>query len=133
MGRLTLILSVGERGVRLNFESYVTHFPTPLPFQEIVISSKNRGEGSRDGAVVEYLPPMQASHQYGPGSIPGLSAVCGLSLLLVLVLSPRGFSPGTPVSPSPQKPTFLNFNSIWNPRATGSVVRLPSVTLVNQS
>ena len=76
------------------------------------------------------LPPTQASHQCGPGSIPGLSAICGLSLLLVVVLAPRGFSPGTPVFPSPQKPTFLNF---WNQRATGSVVRLLSVTLVTQS
>ena len=29
-----------------------------------------------------------------------------LSLLLVLYSAPRGFSPGTPVFPSPQKPTF---------------------------
>jgi len=42
------------------------------------------------------------SHQCGLGSIPGLSVICGLSLLLVLVLAPRGFSPGTPVFPSPQ-------------------------------
>ena len=27
------------------------------------------------------------------------------------LLAPRGFSPGTPVSPSPQKPTFPNSNS----------------------
>ena len=40
------------------------------------------------------------------------SASCGLSLLLVLVLAPRGFSPGTPVFPSSQKPTFPNSNSI---------------------
>jgi len=33
-------------------------------------------------------------------------------LLLVLVLAPRGFSPGTPVFPSPQKPTHPNSNSI---------------------
>ena len=48
--------------------------------------------GSRDGAVVE--PPTQASHQCGPGSIPGLGVICGLSLLLVLVLarSERFFS-----------------------------------------
>ena len=52
-------------------------------------------------------------YQCGPGSIPGLGVICGLSLLLVLVLAPRGFSPGTPVFPSPQKPTFLNSNSIW--------------------
>ena len=40
---------------------------------------------------------------------------------------PRFFLP-------PQKPTFLNSNSIWNSRATGLLVRwLFSVTLVNQS
>ena len=65
---------------------------------------------SRDGAVVRAL----ASHQCGPGSIPGLDVICGLSLLLVLFSAPRGFSPGTPVFTSPQKPTLLNSNSIWN-------------------
>ena len=35
-----------------------------------------------------------------PGSTPGPGVICGLSLLLVLVLAPRGFSPGTPVFPS---------------------------------
>ena len=35
------------------------------------------------------------------------------------LLAPSGFSPDTPVSPSPQKPTFLNSNSIRNSRATG--------------
>ena len=47
-----------------------------------------------------------ASHQCGPGSIPGLGVICGLSLLLFLVFAPRGFSPGNPVFPSPQTPTF---------------------------
>ena len=37
----------------------------------------------------------------GLGAIHGLDIICGLSLLLVLVLAPRGFSPGTPVFPSP--------------------------------
>ena len=55
--------------------------------------------GSRDGAVVRAL----ASHQCGPGSILGLGVIPGLSLLLVLVFSPSGFSPGTPVFPSPKK------------------------------
>ena len=55
----------------------------------------------RDGTVVRALP----SHQCGPGSIPRLGVICGLSLL-VLYSAPRGFSPGTPVFPSPQKPTF---------------------------
>ena len=60
--------------------------------------------GSKGGAVVRAL----ASHQCGLGSTPGVDAICGLSLLLVLSLAPRGFSPGTPLFPSPQKPTFPN-------------------------
>ena len=51
-----------------------------------------------------------ASHQCSLGSNPGVDAICGLSLLLVLSFAPRGFSPGTPVFPSPQKPTFPNLN-----------------------
>ena len=54
------------------------------------------------------------SARCGPGSNPGGDAICGLSLLLVLSFAPRGFSPGTPVFPSPQKPTFLNSNSTRN-------------------
>ena len=50
-----------------------------------------------------------AFHQCVPGSIPGPGVICGLSLL-VLYSAPRGFSPGTPVFPSPQKPTF---DLIW--------------------
>ena len=60
------------------------------------------------GAVVRALVP----HQSGPDSIPGPGAICGLSLLLVLYSAPRGFSPGTPVFPSPQKPTCSNSNLI---------------------
>ena len=40
-----------------------------------------------------------ASHQCGPGSIPNVDSICGLSLLLVLSLATRGFSLGTSVSP----------------------------------
>ena len=58
---------------------------------------------SKGGAEVIEL----ASHQCGPDSDPGIDAMlCGLSLLLVLSFAPRGLSPGTPVFPSPQKPTF---------------------------
>ena len=58
-----------------------------------------------------------ASHQYcGRGSNPGVEAICALSLLFFLSLAPRGFYPGTPVFPSPQKPTLSNSNSIWNAR-----------------
>ena len=46
-----------------------------------------------------------ASHQCGPGSIPRLSVIRGLSLL-VLYSALTGFSPGTAFFPSPQKPAF---------------------------
>ena len=49
-----------------------------------------------------------ASHQCGPDSNSGVNTICGLSLLLVLCLAPRGFSSGTLVFPSPQKPTLPN-------------------------
>ena len=54
-------------------------------------SVKRYREGSTSGAVVRAL----ASHQCGPGSNPGVDAICGLSLLLVLSFAPRGFSPGS--------------------------------------
>ena len=41
------------------------------------------------------------SHLCGPGSNPGVDAICGLSLLLVLSFALRGFSSGKPVFPSP--------------------------------
>ena len=66
------------------------------------------GQRSGVGAVVRALN----SHQCVPGSIPGPGVICGLSLLLVLYSALRGFSPGTPVFPSHQKPTLLNSNSI---------------------
>ena len=43
-----------------------------------------------------------------------VSGIVIYSLLLVLSLAPRGFSPGTPVFSSPQKPTFPNSNSTRN-------------------
>ena len=81
---------------------------TPPHTQDLL--SFNGFWGARDGAVVRAL----ASHQCGPGSNPGVHAICGLSLLLVLSLAPRGFSPGIPLFPSPQNPTFSNSSSIRN-------------------
>ena len=45
--------------------------------------------GGKGGAAVRAL----ASHQCGLGFNPGVDAMCGLSLLLVFFLAPRGFSP----------------------------------------
>ena len=114
-----------RRNYKESYESTRSSLKTslsPLDFSHVcstIESKASKFKGSRDGAVVEHSSPTQASHQCDPGSIPGLGVKCGLSLLLVLVLAPRGFSPGTPVFPSPQKPTFPNSNSIWNSRATG--------------
>ena len=69
-----------------------------------------------------------ASHQCGLGSIPGPGVICGLILLLVLYYAPRGFSPGIPVFPSHQKPTFPNSNSIlesWNRTSSCELLGVP--------
>ena len=58
----------------------------------------------------EHSPPTNVARV----QIPASNVLCGLSLLLVLSFAPRGFSPGTPVFPSPQKPTFPNSNSTRN-------------------
>ena len=57
----------------------------PLP---ITPSSISPPVGSKGGALVRAL----ASHQCGLGSNPGVDAICGSSLLLVLSLALRGFS-----------------------------------------
>ena len=61
------------------------------------------------GAMVTAL----ASHQCGPGSIPKVDAICGLSLLLVLVPVPRVFLRVLRFSSLHKNPTFPNSNSAW--------------------
>ena len=43
------------------------------------------------------------------GSISELGVICGLSLLLVLILALRVFSPGTPVFPPSSKTNISKF------------------------
>ena len=94
--------------VRFCYQSYDNYTPNWTPLSPITITN-----GSRDGAVVTAL----ASHQCGPGSIPGLDVICGLIEFVVgSRLRSEGFSPGSPVFLPPQKTTFLNSNSTWNAR-----------------
>ena len=82
--------------------------PLILNYYSLIVTAGKRK--ARDGTVVRAL----ASHQCGPGSNPGIDAICGLSLLWVLSFAPTGFSLGTLVFPSPQKPTFPNSNLTKN-------------------
>ena len=95
-----IAVSITQNVATANTET--CYFPQSTPLHSSLV------QGSRDGAMVSTLTSLQC----GPGSIPGLGVICGLSLLLVLVLVPRGFSLGTPVFPSPKRPTFLNSNLI---------------------
>ena len=71
-----------------------------------------REQGKRSGESTR-LPPMW----------PGLDSRTRRHMWVEFVVGSRPcserFSPGSPVSPSPQKPTFPNSNSIWNLRARG--------------
>ena len=112
-----------------SFKNTVSKFPEISFIQYFPLFSCKRYDvitdlicsGSRVGAVVRAL----ASHQCVPGSIPGPGVICGVSLLLVLYSAPRGFSPGTPVFPSHQKPTLLNSNSIWKQWMKSHFVEMP--------
>ena len=65
----------------------------------------------RAGAVVRAL----ASNWFDPGSIL-TSDHMWVKFVIGSFSSPRGFPPGTPVFPSPQKPALLNSNSTRNAR-----------------
>ena len=67
------------------------------------------GGGGKGGTVVRAL----AFHQCGPDSNPGVDAIGGLSLLLVLSLTSRRISPGTPVSPPPPPPPLSLKTNTW--------------------
>ena len=66
--------------------------------------------GRKGGTEVRAI----ASHQCGPNT--GVNDICGLSLLLVFLFAPGGFSPGIEVLASSQKPTVTNSNSTRNGR-----------------
>ena len=64
-------------------------------------SSLGGGGGELSSTKRSPLSIPIKSTQRGPGSNPYVDAICGLRFLLVLSFAPRGFSPGTPVFPSP--------------------------------
>ena len=73
----------------------VSHYRSPAEDSTVLKFKVWGGKGWCSGESA-CLPPMW----------PGVEAMCGLSLLLVLSFVPRGFSPGIQVFPSPQKPAF---------------------------
>ena len=66
-----------------------------------------------------------ASHQCDLGSNPGVDAICGLSLLLVLYVAPRGFSPRTKASPSPTFPISILSEMIDDESLCESAASIP--------
>ena len=63
-------------------------------------------QGSRDGAVMKALASLQRSRNLIPA--PGV-IIMWVELWLILVLALRGFSPNTPVFPSPKKTNISKF------------------------
>ena len=88
----------------------------------------NPGSAPGCSGEITRLPPTYVACVQIPASTP-----CGLSLLLVLFFATRGFSLGTPVFPSPQKPTLPTSNSIWNARTRfNEFLRSPKCSIVKQ-
>ena len=70
--------------------------------------------------------------QCGLGSISGPGVICGLSLLLVLYSDLRGFSPGTPVFPSPHWTNISKFESILECTGISERVLVNSLVLTGK-
>ena len=92
-----------------------THRTYHLHQRDLILKSRERvllvgyfGEqGWRNGESAR-LPPMW------PGLKSSRRRHMWVEFVVVLSLAPRSFSPGIPVFPSPQKPTFSNSNSTRN-------------------
>ena len=77
-----------------------------------------------DVAVVRAL----ASHQCGPVSIPRVSMICGLSLLVLHSLQQEVFLLiWTLVFPSPQKPTFDLTNFLISVYSIPIIISVPAL------
>ena len=62
------------------------------------------GDGEWGVRIPQWMKHSHATTNVAWGRVPeSMQLVPGLSLLLVFSLSPRGFSPGSPVFPFPQK------------------------------
>ena len=93
---------MGGRGTGTALEAY-SYYGDKIGFGPCSNKLSICVKGWRSGDIAR-LPPTW----------PGFKSRYGLSLLLVLSLALSGFSLGTPVLPSPQKPTFANSNSTRN-------------------
>ena len=82
-----------------------------------VTSDSSAGQFVRNSSYVQFCGAGMAQWlEYPPPTNVARVRFLDSTLLLVLFSAPSGFSPGTPVFPSPQKPTLLNSNSIRNAR-----------------
>ena len=83
------------------------------PGNDVTLSSSRRtGPWAKKWFTLYIVSSCRVgSHLCDPGSIPVLSVLSGLSLLLVLYML-RGFSPGPPVFLPPKNQQLLNSNSI---------------------
>ena len=94
----------------LGFKYPFLGFQSEFCQRNLLQYSGEEAQSLKTNATLEMVKPKGARmvramvralvfHQCGPGSNPGVEAICGLSSLLVLSFAPRGFSPRTPVYP----------------------------------
>ena len=119
MSNVTMILSQGFRGwcikyfsseADLQIKCFFRQIFTIFERQNLNVTSKEPNFKPLQSFTVWEVTKFweQGWRSSESARLPGV--ICGLSLLLVLFSAPRGFSPGTPVFLSPQKPTFPNSN-----------------------
>ena len=99
------VISPGDRAMLLYRRHRQTNFKRTSQKLEKMYNLHLFTKGERNGDCT-CIPPTW------PGFDLGLMATSRLRWFLVLYSAPRGFSPASPVFPSPQKSTFPNSNSI---------------------
>jgi len=82
---------------------------------QVIHPISNREKGIRNIPRVR----AQVSHQYDPGSKPGVDVIKYVEFLFGSHSCFEGFAPGSSLFLQPQKPTFLNLNQIPHSRPTG--------------
>ena len=82
------------------------------------VSNQNSSQkrGRIDRLKIDCMAVACKRSEISSASNPSVDAICGLSMLLVLFLAPRGFSSGYSSFLLFSKPTLSNFNSTWNAR-----------------
>ena len=84
--KISFYLPISRQFALLGSQGIVVNAQSPFFLRKVAMDCHNIWFHRPNSSVIK-----RTVHQCGPESILGLGVICGLSLLLVLVLAPKGF------------------------------------------